>query len=330
MIHVLLSEAGTYRDIVEHLAAGGARVTSIGPNEDARLRMRSKLSILASMLSPALLRTRKLWCTQDRLLVVGWQALPVLALIRLGLLPRPQRLLVMACFVHGTRARNVINRAWRLLNFAGLEFITFSSGETRNLIENVGIAPGAVHFHLWRQQLDGATEVSSQQDDGSIFAGGFSNRDYVLLLTAAQGLGAPLVIVASAQNQIPTQDPAHATVHLDLPETEFELLLARSRVVAMPLKNQGEACGQSVLLRVLRNGKPLIATRHEAIEAYLGRDYAGFVAAGDSDAMRESLRRALADDGFREELAAQVRRASAQLEQCGGPGREIEQFLLAP
>ncbi|PHV27026.1 hypothetical protein CSQ93_16425 [Janthinobacterium sp. BJB426] len=330
MIHVLLSEAGTYHDIVEHLAAGGARVTHIGPDAQAQPQMRSKLSILAAMLSPSLLRTRKLWHQQDRLLVVGWQALPVLALIRLGLLPRPQRLLVMACFIHGTRARNVINRAWRLLNFPGLEFITFSSGETLNLTDNVGIAPAAVHFHLWRQHLDGATTAAQRQDDGSIFAGGFSNRDYDLLLDAARGLEAHLVIVASAQNQIPAQDPARTTVHLDLPEAQFERLLAGSRVVAMPLKSQGEACGQSVLLRVLRNGKPLITTRHEAIEAYLGRDYAGFVAAGDSAAMREGLRRALSDDAFREALAGQVSRAYARMEQRGGPGQEIEQFLLAP
>lgn len=330
MIHVLLSETGTYRDIVEHLAAGGARVTTIGPDGDTRLRMRSKLSILASMLSPSLLRTRKLWTAQDRLLIVGWQALPVLALIRLGLLARPQRLLVMACFVHGTRARNVINRAWRRLNFPGLEFITFSDGETRNLTDNVGIVRAAVHFHLWRQQLDGATAPAQRQDDGSIFAGGFSNRDYDLLLQAARGLGAPLVIVASAHNQIPAQDPAHTTVHLDLPEAQFEMLLASSHVVAMPLKSQGEACGQSVLLRVLRNGKPLIATRHEAIEAYLGSNYAGFVAPGDGSAMRAGLQRALSDGAFRAQLAAQVQRASARLEQYGGPGREIEQLLLAP
>ncbi|KAB8041456.1 glycosyltransferase family protein [Janthinobacterium aquaticum] len=330
MIHVLLSETGTYRDIVEHLAAAGARITNIGPGDAALPVMRSKRAILGAMLSPSLLRLRTLWRTQDRLLVVGWQALPVLALIRMGLLPRPQRLLVMGCFVHGARARSVVNRAWRLLNFPGLEFIAFSEGEKRNLTETVGIAPAAVHFHLWRQQLDGAATAAQRHDDGSIFAGGFSNRDYDLLLEAARPLDAHLVIVASAQNQIAAQDPTRTSVHLDLPEAQFEILLARSRVVAMPLKSQGEACGQSVVLRVLRNGKPLIATRHEAIEAYLGADYAGFVAAGDSLAMREGLRRALCDPHFRAQLAEQVSRAAARLEQSEGPGQEVERFLLAP
>jgi glycosyltransferase involved in cell wall biosynthesis len=253
--------------------------------------------------------------------------LPVLAGIRLGLLPRPAKILVMACFVHGQRARRIINALWRALRIAQLGFITFSPGEARNLVEEVGIAPSSIHHHLWRQELDGRALAIA--DDGYLFAGGYSNRDYDLLIAASAGLPAPLVIVAAARNQISAAPDARTTIHRDLPEAEFERLLAASRVVAMPLRSQGEACGQSVLLRVLRNGKPLVATRHESIEAYLGRDYPGFVPQDDAPALRATLQRALTDEAFRATLAATIVRAGARLEEQGSPGHEIEQFLLA-
>jgi hypothetical protein len=321
-MHVLLSQAGSYRDIVDYLAARGARVTEVGPKQQG---MRGKKQIVMAMISPRLLRTLGLWQREDRVLVVGWQALPVLALIRLGLLRRPARLLVMACFIHGVQARRIVNWAWRLLRFPGLGFITFSHGETRNLIDEVGMPPESVHFHLWRQELDG--QAQPQTEDGSIFSGGFSNRDYDLLLQAAEPLAAPLVIVASARNSVASPSSPQTTIHRDLPEAEFEDLLARSSVVAMPLRSQGEACGQSVLLRVLRNGKPLVATRHDSIEEYLGADYPGFVPHNDVAAMRAALASALHEPALRDALAERIRHAARRLEQRGEPGAEIEQFL---
>ncbi len=327
MIHVMLSQAESYRDIVDYLRDQGAQVTLVGP-ESATQNIRGKAAIVKAMLSPRLLRARRTWTTADQVLVIGWQALPLLALIKLGLLPRPAKLLVMACFIHGKRARNMVNQAWRLVRFPGMGFITFSEGEARNLVKEVGMPPSAVHFHLWRQALGGQAAPDAIGDDGYIFSGGFSNRDYDLLLEAAGALDTPMVVVASAHNQI---NPTSATtrVYRDLPEAEFEALLAKSRVVAIPLKSQGEACGQSVLLRVLRNGKPLIATRHEAIEAYLGADYAGFVPHGDAAAMAAALKRALADHAFRAALAAKITQANRKLALADGPGQEIARYLHA-
>lgn len=327
MIHILLSQRGGYRDVIEHLVAGGAKVTNLGPDNVSPSAFRGKLAILSSMFSRKIWQARNLWTKQDRVLVIGWQALPVLAAIKLGILPRPDKILVMACFVHGSFARRVVNTAWRLLMFPGLGFITFSPGEARNLADTVGVPPQAIYHHLWRQDLDG--KAGAVTDEGFIFTGGYSNRDYDLLLSAASEVPAPLVIVASSRNQINAPVGANTTIHRDLPEGEFETLLARSRLVAMPLKSQGEACGQSVLLRVLRNGKPLVATRHESIEEYLGAGYPGFVDHDDVTAMRDTLRRALDDDEFRAGLAATIRQAGERLDRRGSPGQEIEQFLLA-
>ena len=127
---------------------------------------------------------------------------------------------------------------------------------------------GGLSLDLVSPRGVGRAGAGMVSDDGFIFTGGYSNRDYDLLLSAAAEVPAPLVIVASSRNQISAAAGPNTTIHRDLPEGEFETLLARSRLVAMPLKSQGEACGQSVLLRVLRNGKPLVATRHEEVSAW--------------------------------------------------------------
>ncbi|AVR95983.1 glycosyltransferase [Pseudoduganella armeniaca] len=327
MIHILQTPSGSYRDITEYLVSRGARVHTLRkPTNGARFH--GKGAILRTMLSPSLLKARGLWTSQDVVLAIGWQALSLQALIKLGVLPRPAKFLALACFVHGRRARGVINALWRAVRTPSLGFVTFSQGESRNLIEQCGIAPENVHFHLWRQDLDGRAQ-DPNADDGSIFAGGYSNRDYELLQSAAADLPAPLVIVASERNGLAAPASERTRIHLDLPESEFEALLARSRVVAMPLRSQGEACGQSVLLRVLRNGKPMIATRHESIEAYLAPDYPGFVPPGDVAAMRAALSRALTDPAWRAQLASSIADAARRLDNQGEPGADIERFLLA-
>lgn len=331
MIQIILSQAGGYQDVVAYLQQQGASVCNMGPERGRGSSFRGKLSILGAMVSPKLWGVRKLWNKDSQhavVLLIGWQALPILAMIRCGMVKRPRKLLVMACFVHSMRARRCINLVWRALRFPGMGFIAFSKGEGENLIREVGMAPQDVHFHLWRQELYGFGGASAAVEGDYVFAGGYSNRDYDLLLQAMAGVDAPLVVVAAERNHVVVPAQARVSLQLDLPEAQFESLLAASRVVAMPLKSQGEACGQSVLLRVLRNRKPLVATRHEAIEAYLGSDYPGFVPHDDVDAMRATLQRAITDDAFRQLLGEAIEQAEHRLAKSGSPGEEIHRFLL--
>jgi glycosyltransferase involved in cell wall biosynthesis len=261
--------------------------------------------------------------------IIGWQAFPVLALIKMGVLPRPAKTVVVGLFVHSPHLRKIVNLFIRLVRFPGLSFITGSQKESDELINNARLPAENVYYQLWREDLDGQVAERDIVEGDYVFSGGYSNRDYDLLLRSMKGLDAPLVIVASVKNTIADHDPAQVRIHRDINESEFERLLAQSRIVVLALKSQGDGCGQSVLLRVFRNGKPLIMTRHVSVVDYVGDDYPGFVPLDDEVAMKAAISRALHDEAYRNRLAAEVRSAQARLERKGNSGQEVMQFLMA-
>lgn len=329
-IIVLQAVRGAYADIVDHLEAHGAQVVVVQPAPAlGAAPIASRASLLRSLVSPRLLALRGRWTAADRLLVMGWLALPVLLLVRLGWLRRPQRLVVLGCFIHSDRWRGVVHAVMRQLKVPGLMFIAFSPGEARGWREGLDLPASAVHVHLWRQALGGLERPgAAQAEQGYVFAGGYSNRDYGLLLQALQGLPYPLRIVASARNEIP-ETTGDVCIELDVPEERFEQLLAGCALAVIPLRSTGDACGQSVLLRVLRSGKPLVATRHESIEAYLGGDFPGFVEPNNALALRTAIIKALSEAAFRDLLQQRARKAAEGIDGLGSPGAEVLNVMQA-
>ena len=327
-IHIVLSQTGMFDDIVKPLVYSGAILHVLDRGESYKsIKQGGKLKIVFSMFSYRLLTLIHCWKSNDRVLLLGWKSMPILLMIKLGIINKPQRTLVIGCFVHSLRARHFINRLIKALRFEGLGFVTFSKGESENLINNAGILPSSVFFHKWRQFLDGKVPSQDIIEGDYIFSGGYSNRDYDLLVSAVQDFESKVIIVASSRNKIKLENVTNVSVYRDLSASDFESLLAKSKLVIIPLYGQGEACGQSVLLRVLRNKKPLIATRHESIESYLGSDYPGFVTPGDLYALREMIKHAISDQKYRNKLAARISEASSSLEECEPPAQEILGFL---
>lgn len=328
-IHVVLSNGGTYRDVVEYLVRQGAGMSVISPDPDYKGIM-TKWTIVRELLSTKAVGLRRRWKREDTVLVIGWQALPVLALMKVGVLLRPQRCVVMGCFVHSPALRKVVDRLLRSLRFPGLGFIAFSRGERGNLIESLGVREEDVLLHLWRQDLYGKVSPEYLVRGEYVFSGGYTNRDYNGLLKAAEKHAWPLMIVASSHNEIDGSLCKRADILRDLDEEVFEGRLAGSALVVLPLKSAGEACGQSVLLRVLRNRKALIANRHESIEDYLGKDYPGFVKAGDPEALAAAVTRAFENEEFYQELIRAVSVAQDRMEKWLSPGEEVFAFLASP
>jgi glycosyltransferase involved in cell wall biosynthesis len=111
------------------------------------------------------------------------------------------------------------------------------------------------------------------------FSGGSSNRDYVSLIAAFRTIKAPLVIICSALNkELNDLDlPANVTVLRDLPSKRFDAYVQQSKACIIPLKHDTGASGQSVMLRLMRNCKLIIANDFGSLRGYVIDGVSGYL-----------------------------------------------------
>jgi glycosyltransferase involved in cell wall biosynthesis len=308
VVYIVSDFRGTYHLVVDRLTESEhAEIIELDP-ERGLDRSISKLGILRQVTTPRLWRLRRRWTRRDAVLVMSWYVLPVLLLVRLGLLPRPRRLVSLGAFVHDERLRKVVNLLLRACKVPELEFIAFSDAERRNLVDVVGLPVERVHRVVYRGTLRGPAGPSP--GGGYVFTGGYSNRDYDTFFAAVHALREPVVVAASALNGLATPPP-DVELHLDVSWDEFEEFVASCELLVLPLRPGGEACGQGVLVRAIHHRRPVVATRHDSLIAYFGDDYAGFVPPADPGAMRVAIERGLHDDAFRRRLLDRVNSVAA-------------------
>jgi hypothetical protein len=302
----------SYPSLVQGLEdAARARIVELDPGHgpDMSSPIVSKGRIARRLISPAVLGLRRHWGGEDAVLVISWYLLPILALIRVGALARPRKLVAMGVFVQSPSIRRVVNAILRSAMIPELEVIAFSEGERRSLIDGVGIPGERVHKLIWGGAAVAAFETEADEvrraDAPYVFSGGYANRDYATLFAAVDGLDYPVVVVASSLNRLHDL-PANVNVRTDVPEEEFDRLLAGSHLLVVPLRATGEASGQSVLFRGIQHGRPFVGTRHDGLIDYLGEGYPGFVPAEDPAALRAAISRAMSEEHFRHDLTREV------------------------
>jgi glycosyltransferase involved in cell wall biosynthesis len=312
MVYVVTDSRASYPSIVQGLEdAARAQVVELDPcgYKEMTSAIVSKRRIARRLMSPALLGLRRRWGPHDAVLVISWYLLPILALIRVGVLPRPTKLVAMGVFVQSPSIRRVVDAILRLTMIPELEVIAFSEGERRSLIDDAGIPPERVHKLVWGGAAVAAfdTETGDIRRPGApyIFSGGYANRDYATLFAAVDGLDYPVVVVASSLNRL-RELPANVHLRTDVPEEEFERLLVGCQLLVLPLRASGEASGQSVLFRGIQHGRPFVGTRHDGLIDYLGESYPGFVPAEDPAALRTAISRAMSEESFRHGLMQEI------------------------
>jgi glycosyltransferase involved in cell wall biosynthesis len=311
VLYIVTDSRASYPRILKELQdSGGAEVLEMAPDDESDRGgvPPSKARIVRHLISPALLGLRERWGSRDSVLVIGWYVLPILVLIRVGMLRRPRKLVAMGVFVQSPWIRRAVNALLRATRIPELEVMAFSEGERRVLIDAVGIAPERVHKLIWGGFPEAAHEVV-RGGPPYIFSGGYANRDYPTLFAAVEGLEYPVVVAASSLNRL-RDSPANVDLRTDIPEEDFEQLVIGCHLLVVPLLSTGEASGQSVLFRGIQHRCPIVGTRHDGLADYLGEGYPGFVPAGDPAALRTAITRAVSDESFRSELleAVTVRR----------------------
>jgi glycosyltransferase involved in cell wall biosynthesis len=174
-------------------------------------------------------------------------------------------------------------RALSKLDTSGDHYIVFSEWEIGLYQARLGIAAERMHFLPYGDWSASPEPASPQKlgDGDYYFAGGYSNRDYPALIAAFRAIPARLVVICSALNkELDAIDlPANVTILRDLPSDAFDAYVRNAKACIIPLKHDTGASGQSVMLRLMRNRKAIIATDFGSVRGYVADGESGLLIA---------------------------------------------------
>jgi glycosyltransferase involved in cell wall biosynthesis len=166
-----------------------------------------------------------------------------------------------------------------------------------------------VPFKINGQNLISQTRVT---DQGFIFCGGKTRRDFATLFEAVRGLDYPVRVATASNEDIKPHgsfvDEGRAPcnleiVRLDGSPDEFISLMAASRLVVLPITPEISGAGISVYIQAMALGKCVILSAGPAAEDVLTDGQAIIVPPSDPAALRAAIVRAYNDSDYRERVA---------------------------
>ena len=151
------------------------------------------------------------------------------------------------------------------------------------------------------------------RDDGFIFAGGDSDRDYALLVRAVTGLSYKVVIAALQRDHFTSLLIPNNVEIVTVNAVEFLDLVARARLIVVPLKALPQHVGgEQTYINAMTVGKPTIVTDLNAND-YIENNVTGILTpAGNVDALRESIIKVMQNHDFALSLGRNAKQASAK------------------
>jgi glycosyltransferase involved in cell wall biosynthesis len=164
------------------------------------------------------------------------------------------------------------------------------------MINEFGFSVSCVHSCGYGVDTDYFSPRYAKADKPMILAAGTANRDYKTLISAVQDLDVDLHIAADSA-WYPVETNAHG---LDLPSNVtlksagdyagLRQLYSKCRFVVVPMLPAKFACGFAVIAEAMAMGKPVIATRTEALSDFIHEGETGFlVDVGDVSGLRERI-----------------------------------------
>ncbi len=216
----------------------------------------------------------------DTMIVSGHFAYAVKLLARLRIL-KYRRLLCFAFFVHSQRLFPFVRLLSRI-DKANDHYVIFSRSELDLYAERLGIKHSRMHYLPYGEWGKIATlpwAISGENIGGYYFAGGYSNRDYRVLIETFRKIPARLVIICSRLNRDldGVSLPPNVSVLYDVPRAVFEAYAQGARAGIISLKHDTGASGQSVVLILMRHAKCVIANDAGAVRDYIEAGVSGYL-----------------------------------------------------
>ena len=166
-----------------------------------------------------------------------------------------------------------------------VRYAVLSTSEVRTFSKVWGVDPERVVFQLFPNTLGQYRDMPTQ-DEGYLFSGGNSVRDYGLLESAIEGTGVPARLAT-------TWRPTRGLSHLEARPTshdEFMRLMANCHAVVVPLRQTVRSAGQQTYLNAMGLGKPVIVTEAPGVRDYVIDGVTGIIVAPAVEPMRAAIR----------------------------------------
>jgi Glycosyl transferases group 1 len=181
-------------------------------------------------------------------------------------------------------------------------------------------------YHYWLSDEELAAPVVQ---DGTVFAGGDSMRDYRVLAVAARELPAQVRIATRrAAKQLADVDLPPNLVVSQLSVSEYNRRTASASVVVVPLRPRPDrGSGQTTYLNAMALGKALVVTDVAGVRDYITNGETGLIVPpGDARRLAAAIRTLLDDPEYALRIGAAARREALQ---HFGPGRYAQRLLEA-
>jgi glycosyltransferase involved in cell wall biosynthesis len=210
----------------------------------------------------------------------------------------------------GAGAAGVKRMAMRLIDDEGTAFCVLSRFEAARFPQTWRLRHSRVHFTPWPVTRRSPDISNESTDNGRVFAGGNSLRDYGPLIEAATDIDAPVDIATSTLAADGARSyPPNVTAG-PVAQFDYEAMLRAAAVVVLPLEPRTDrSSGQTTYVNAMALGKAIVVSDAPGVRDYIDDGDTGvIVPCGDAQALARAVRGLLADRQWRERLGENARR----------------------
>lgn len=225
------------------------------------------------------------------LLITDSAHYPCLLLARLlSALGIRKQVYLLNFYIHGLGSRAGVRRVLGWLIGRNISILVQSPSE-RGYFRALAPHADIRYFPYCRPPIR-AVDTGEIRTGDYVFSGGYTNRDYDTLIAAARDLpDVPFVIVSSRLNRLRGGLPPNVRHLLDIDLRSFQNLLAGSRLVVIPLKENVGASGQMVALAGMQFSKAVVYPDFDTVSQYFVDGISGVqYRAGEADFLRDVIR----------------------------------------
>lgn len=232
------------------------------------------------------------------LVAFGMIGVVIALLLKLGFFNSSQRLFWFGFFVHNPKWFAPLRQILRLVDSPKVRFVLFSEFEKKLYAQALKLDDNRMVYMPYGEMIPEeagnrmAAESSGSKEEEFYFSGGYSNRNYPLLIDVFRNVPYRLVIACSPLNKDVDSlvISPNITILRNISSAQFDEYVARSKACILPMRHNTGAAGQSCLLRYMKNKKLIIATETDIVREYIEDGISGILVQNDSQSLASVIR----------------------------------------